>query len=188
MRTRAFYQAQVDSAQKGVAEADAAVVNYERTNPNAGPGDPNLKAALRAQRVAGQDLAQSTTKLNQARSETQGPDASDTGVDVMDAPRAPIGPVSGKAKVVEALIGGLFAGGLIALLGLVALTPSRSAPDRPADRARPEPRRAVPGQRGRRPGGRGPQRPRADPSDAAPEEAGRARMSGAGGPAATTAP
>src|SRR6185436_1780556 len=75
---------------------------------------------------AGQDLAQSTTKLNQARSETQGPDASDTGVDVMDAPRAPTGPVSGKAKVLEALIGGLFAGGLIALLGLVALTPSRS--------------------------------------------------------------
>ena len=49
----------------------------------------------------------------------------------MDAPRAPIGPVSGKAKVVEALIGGLFAGGLIALLGLVALTPSRSAPTDP---------------------------------------------------------
>ena len=131
MRTRAFYQAQVDAAQKGVAEADAAVADYQRANPTAGPGDPNLKAALRAQRVAGQDLAQSTTKLNQARSETQGPDANDTGVDVMDAPRAPTGPVSGKAKVVEALIGGLFAGGLIALLGLVALTPSRSGPTDP---------------------------------------------------------
>jgi len=131
VRTRAFYQEQVDAAQKGVAEADAAVADYQRANPTAGPGDPNLKAALRAQRVAGQDLAQSTTKLNQARSETQGPDASDTGVDVMDAPRAPTGPVSGKAKVLEALIGGLFAGGLIALLGLVALTPSRSGPTDP---------------------------------------------------------
>jgi len=126
-RTRDFYQEQVDAAHKGVTEAQASVAAYQRANPTAGAGDPNLKAALRAERVAGQDLAQATTKLNQAESDTQSPDATDTGVDVMDAPRAPTGPVSGKAKVVEALIGGLFAGGLIALLGLVALTPSRAA-------------------------------------------------------------
>ena len=188
VRTRAFYQAQVDAAQKGVAEAAAAVADYQRANPTAGPGDPNLKAALRAQRVAGQDLAQSTTKLNQARSETQGPDASDTGVDVMDAPRAPDRTRERQGQ-----------GGRGADRRALRRRPDRAArprradpvavgPDRPADRDRPEPRRAVLGQRGRRPGGRGPQRPRADPHGAAPEEARRAGVSDRRGPAATTAP
>lgn len=131
VRTRAFYQQQVDAAQTSVTEARNAVAAYVHANPTAGPDDPSLKAALRAQRVAGQDLGQATTKLNQAKSDEQSTQASDTGVDVMDAPRAPTGPVSGKAKVVEALIGGLFAGALIALLGLVALTPSRSGPTDP---------------------------------------------------------
>jgi uncharacterized protein involved in exopolysaccharide biosynthesis len=126
-RTQDFYQEQVDAARKAFTQARASVLAYANANPAAGADDPNLKAALRAEHVASTDLARATTDLNQAKSDSQGTGASDTGIDVMDQPSAPASPTSGHKKLVETLIGGLFAGGLISLLGLVALTPSRPA-------------------------------------------------------------
>ena len=45
-------------------------------------------------------------------------------IQLLDAPTAPAGPVTGKKKDLLAIVGGLFAGILISFLGVVALTPS----------------------------------------------------------------
>jgi uncharacterized protein involved in exopolysaccharide biosynthesis len=126
----AFYQQQVDAASKALAESRAKVQSY----PNPTPADPHYVALVRAQRAAGRELASATAKRNQAASEGTGAATASTAFHLLDAPRLPAGPVSGKKKLIMALFGGAFAGALISLLALIALTPSKpSSWDVPAD-------------------------------------------------------
>jgi uncharacterized protein involved in exopolysaccharide biosynthesis len=124
--TLSYQQARVDAASKAVADARDRLARYSQQNPGATPSsDPRLRAMLRAQRTAGTDLSRSTAALNRASSDVGGRRPTETGVRVIDAPRVPQGPMRGNKMLIVAMIGGLFAGGLVSLLGLIALTPSR---------------------------------------------------------------
>jgi uncharacterized protein involved in exopolysaccharide biosynthesis len=128
-RTRSmlsYQQARVDAASKAVTEARGRLGRYEQRNPGAAPAsDPDLRALTRAQRSAGSELSSATAALNRAASDLQPAQPAETGVRVIDAPRLPHGPLRGNTMLVVAMIGGLFVGGLVSLLGLIALTPSR---------------------------------------------------------------
>jgi uncharacterized protein involved in exopolysaccharide biosynthesis len=122
--TLAYYKAQAAAASKAVVDARAGVDDYLRSHPGVSASDPHLGANRRAEQAAGRELAQATAKLNQVSSDLRELSTSEAGVRVIDAPRVPDGPMSGKKLLLLAAVGGLFAGGLISLLGLIALTPA----------------------------------------------------------------
>ncbi|MGZ6589067.1 MAG: hypothetical protein ACXVHX_32920 [Solirubrobacteraceae bacterium] len=127
--TIGFYQSQLDAAAAALRAA--------------APGSPGA-------RIAANQLARATRGRDRAVSSA----AVGAHISVIDAPRVPAGPLAGNKKLVLALFGGLFAGALLTLLGLVLLTPSRpgawddpqaaglhTVPARPlARRAKPKPR------------------------------------------------
>jgi hypothetical protein len=128
----AYNRSQVAAANKALSDARANVVAYQRAHPGATAADPQLAALQRAARAASRDLAAKTTTLNQSQLAPTNPviqavPTASTGFTVIDAPKAPLGPVSGKKKLIMALFGGLFAGVILSLLGAIILTPSRPA-------------------------------------------------------------
>jgi hypothetical protein len=127
--TIAYYRAELEAASRAVVDAHAGVADYMTTHPAATSADPHLQALMRAEKAAGTELASATAKLNQVSSDLQGSGTPATGMKVIDAPRVPDGPVTGRKMLVLAVVGGLFAGCLISILGLVALTPA--APSQP---------------------------------------------------------
>jgi uncharacterized protein involved in exopolysaccharide biosynthesis len=129
----AVAQAAVQSASKAVAESRQRVDAYRQSHPGVGSGDPEFVALVKAERAAGKDLIRVTARLNAVASGRADAAAGDS-FTILDAPRAAPGPVSGKKKLIMAVIGGLFAGALISALALLALTPSRP----PAPEGRPE--------------------------------------------------
>lgn len=129
----AFAQSAVDSASRAVADAQKRLTDYRGANPGAGFGDPHFVALVKAARAAARQLSAATARFNEVSS---GKDdgASGTSFSVVDPPRAPTGPVSGKKKLIMAVFGGLFAGALISGLLLLILTPSPSQDPLPAPR------------------------------------------------------
>jgi hypothetical protein len=121
-----YYQERVNAASRAVEDARSRAAAYRDEHPGVPESDPHLRALLRADRTARRDLAAATASLNEVQSDVKRPGigvASE--ITVIDAPKPPTGPVSGKKMLIIALIGGLFAGGLVSLLGVIALTPSR---------------------------------------------------------------
>jgi uncharacterized protein involved in exopolysaccharide biosynthesis len=142
--TLSYHQARVDAASTAVAEARDRVDRYAESKPGAtSTTDPHMRAVVRAQRTAGSELSRATAGLNRASSDVEeGSQSKETGVRVVDAPRVAAGPLSGNKLLLMAMFGGLFAGGLVSLLGLIALTPSRPSgwdapPNDPFDDAMP---------------------------------------------------
>jgi uncharacterized protein involved in exopolysaccharide biosynthesis len=130
--TVSYNQSQVTAATKALSDARQNVLEYQRAHPAATSSDPQLAALERTARTASKDLAAKTTTLNQSQLapttlSPQGTPSASTGFSVIDPPKIPTGPVSGKKKLVMAVVGGLFAGGILSLLGLIMLTPSRPA-------------------------------------------------------------
>jgi uncharacterized protein involved in exopolysaccharide biosynthesis len=127
--TSEYNRTQVDAANRALQDARTQLGDYEREHPGAGSSDPRFVALQRTVRTATRDLARLTTQLNQGSivqaDPTSGVRTASAGFTVMDAPKPPTGPVSGKKKLVMALFGGLFAGALLSFLALIALTPSR---------------------------------------------------------------
>lgn len=136
--TISYRKRQVVAASKAVEDAESTIRRFAAEHPRAPSTDPNLAALQRALRDARAQLARATAALNQAtagvsaESDDPGspsaPSPSGISMTVLDAPRVPLGPISGKKKAVMAVFGGLFAGALVSFLGLVALTPSRAQP------------------------------------------------------------
>jgi hypothetical protein len=120
----AYYKAQVDAASRAGVSARQQVAAYINQHGDA-PSDPTLNALKLAERSAGTRLAQATVRLNQASSGLQTPAGAASQVAVVDPPTVPTHPASGRINAVLALLAGLFAGALIGLLGIVALTPGR---------------------------------------------------------------
>jgi uncharacterized protein involved in exopolysaccharide biosynthesis len=121
----AYDRTQVQSASRSVATARDQLHAYLAKHPNAGSGDPTLMALQTAQSVVNSQLSQANTNLTAEATAAKGGGASGSAARVLDAPSIAAGPTSGKKKQLIAIVGGLFAGLLISLLGVVALTPSR---------------------------------------------------------------
>jgi uncharacterized protein involved in exopolysaccharide biosynthesis len=117
-------QGAVAAASKSVVQARQRIDAYRAGNPGANSGDAQFVALLKAERAAARDLNGTTARLNEVSS-GKAAAAAATSFTLIDAPRAPIAPVSGKKSLVMAIFGGLFAGGLISALILITLTPSR---------------------------------------------------------------
>jgi hypothetical protein len=128
--TVAYYSAQVQAAAKALATARAQVSAYLRAHPSASNTDQTLDALNASETVASGSVTRATQNLNQASGSGQaGGGSSGSVVQEIDQPTVPTGPVSGRKKELLAIIGGLFAGGLITFLGLVALTPGKRDTD-----------------------------------------------------------
>jgi hypothetical protein len=122
----AYYKAQVDAASKAVADARQQIDAYVGQHGGViTPGDPVLKALRQAESGAGRELARTSSRLNQASAVLQAPVAGPRAAEVLDPPTLPTASASGKKKALLAIFAGLFAGGLVSFLALVALTPGR---------------------------------------------------------------
>jgi uncharacterized protein involved in exopolysaccharide biosynthesis len=134
-----YYQERVNAASRAVEDARRRAAEYRAAHPGVTEEDPYLRALLRADRTARRDLSAATASLNEVGSDVKRPGVGVASeIRVIDAPKPPTGPVSGMKMLVMALIGGLFAGGLVSLLGVIALTPSRSS-DWDAAAGQPQP-------------------------------------------------
>ncbi len=117
-----YYKALLAEQSSIVTSATANVTAYLAQHPNASPQtDPNLSSRVAAENAANQQLSQTKSALSQAQGA-----ASNTSawmVDVVDTPSAALASVFSKKKMVEVVLGGLIAGGLISFLGVLSLLP-----------------------------------------------------------------
>lgn len=120
----AYYQAQVDAASKAGVSVRRQLAAYLRENGNVA-GDATLTALRTAARGAANRLARATAKLNLASGAVLSPATAASEVQVVDPPTVPTHATSGKKTLVVALLASLFAGTLIAVLGVIALSPGR---------------------------------------------------------------
>ena len=119
----AYYKAQVNAASKAADKARGDLGDYRLGNPTATTiSDSNLRELSRVERAAVSRLLAVTNDLNQATINLAAPLASNSAFRVIDRPRVPDGPVSGRKVLVLAIFAGLFAGTLVSILGVVALT------------------------------------------------------------------
>jgi hypothetical protein len=112
---------QVTAASKALNVARASLTRYLNSHPSSTRSDPQLSALAVAERNAVTQLANATENVNQASLSVSSGAASQTTLRVVDAPLVPVGPTTGKARLVKALAAGLFAGVIISILGIVAL-------------------------------------------------------------------
>jgi hypothetical protein len=103
-----------------------------RENPGVTSADPELRSLLAADREALQQVAATTEALNQASTALVNGASFETTLRVVDPPRQPIGPSTGKKHLLKLLIAGLFAGSLISIFGIVLLTKAQQ-PGHPAE-------------------------------------------------------
>jgi hypothetical protein len=121
--TTAYYEGQLQAAQKALDGAQQALTSYRAGHPGATVGqDAALRALVLAEKTAAQHLTAAHTGLDQASIDAASPLSSAAAFRVLDAPSAPTGPVGGKKKAILAIVAGLFVGGIISLLGTVGLT------------------------------------------------------------------
>lgn len=118
-----YYQAQVQQATRALDTARNQVAAYLVNHPRStSQSDPNLSALMAAETGASNQLTQATTSLNQASASRAG---GGWMVQLIDAPKNALSQVMRKKKMLEILLGGLFGGALVSLLGTIALTPAR---------------------------------------------------------------
>ena len=113
---------QVIAASKALGDARKSLTQYLNAHPSSTRSDPQLSALAVAERNAVTQLANATENVNQASLSVSSGAASQTTLRIVDAPLTPIGPTAGKARLVKALAAGLFAGVIVSILGIIALT------------------------------------------------------------------
>ena len=119
----AYYRAQVAAATKAADTSRAELAQYRLENPASDVlTDSSLRELSRIERAAVSRLLAVTNDLNQAKLNRAVPIATNSSLRVIDAPRVPDGPVSGRKMVVLAVVAGLFAGALVSILGVLGLT------------------------------------------------------------------
>jgi uncharacterized protein involved in exopolysaccharide biosynthesis len=135
--TTAYYQGQVDAAQKAFDGAQQALISYRGAHPGAtGSQDPSLRALVAAEKAAAQHLTAARNGFDQASIDAASPLSSAAAFRVIDAPREPSAPTGGKKKALMALVAGLFVGAIVSLLGTIGLTSLEGR-----DGGSPEPRK-----------------------------------------------
>jgi len=118
---------QVNAAANALTKARTNLSDYLRTHPGLPPSDPEQQALTTAYHNALVTLNGTTSSLNQALSALSGGTGLQSTLRVFDSPKLPLGPTTGKKKVVETAFAGAFVGGLLSFLLIMLL--SRSAPD-----------------------------------------------------------
>jgi len=119
----AVSQTQVAAAAKTLLTVRTDLGNYRREHPSTNTSsDPQLRALAAAERNAVEQLSGVTDALNQATTAVLNGAAVGTTLRVVDAPKLPTGPSTGKKRLAKALLAGLFAGALMSILGIVGLT------------------------------------------------------------------
>jgi hypothetical protein len=129
----AYYREAAAGAQAALTTAQQRVKTYAAAHPGATPCastkaasnstcDLDLKTLSDAQKAASARAVDATGQLNGARIGLSSLPASTSRILVLDAPRVPTAPVTGPKKSVLAAIAGLFAGLLVSLLAIIAIT------------------------------------------------------------------
>jgi uncharacterized protein involved in exopolysaccharide biosynthesis len=111
----------VASASKTLSDVRTNLSAYRQDHPVSTSTDPQLKALGLAERNAVTQLGNATEVLNQATTAVLNGASVQTTLRVIDAPKLPTGPSTGKKRLLLAMMAGLFGGGLISILGILAL-------------------------------------------------------------------
>lgn len=121
-------KAELTTAKQQVVDATAALGDAKRNLSlyvGAHPGGGSQLQSLRqAETDAVQQLSAATQSLNQASNDLVN-NGSSPAIRTIDPPNLPVGPTSGKKKVLESMIAGAFAGALLSILLIVVLTKTR---------------------------------------------------------------
>jgi hypothetical protein len=129
----AYYREASAAAQVALATAQTRVKRYAAAHPGATPCattkaassstcDLDLKTLSDAQKAASATAVTAGGQLNQALIGLSTLPSSTSKILVLDAPRVPTAPISGPKKSLIAAIAGLFAGLLVSLLAIIAIT------------------------------------------------------------------
>jgi hypothetical protein len=119
----ALYRTKLQAAQGVLANAKASLAQYESAHQSAVAGTDQIDSALaREVKSATTQLALATSGVDEAAGATAS-GAQESLIRVIDPPSLPAGQVTGFVERLLGVFGGLFAGVLIAGLGLVWLTP-----------------------------------------------------------------
>jgi uncharacterized protein involved in exopolysaccharide biosynthesis len=113
---------QVNAAETALRTARSNVNAYMAQHPNAGQSDPNLQSFTTAETNASTQLGQANTALAQATSPASSVPWT---IQVVDQPGPAISAALGKKKLLELILAGAFAGLLVSILAVVALTPAK---------------------------------------------------------------
>lgn len=120
-----YYEAQVQSALKALTTARNDATIYFHQHPGAtASNDPNVGALNTAIQGAQTQLTQAKASL----SSTAGTSGAGSTIQVVDPATFPVGPTSGKKKLIEGFMGSLIAGALITFLGTILLTRRETDP------------------------------------------------------------
>jgi uncharacterized protein involved in exopolysaccharide biosynthesis len=141
----AYYENKARAAAGSLESAKKELADYLAAHPGASisasggvPADVQLRALTEAQRVAASQYSAANKAANQAEVSLNATASDKSTFQILDHPNLPTGPVSGKAKALMGVIGGLFVGALISLLAIVAVS-SRTEPATVAEPAEPVP-------------------------------------------------
>jgi uncharacterized protein involved in exopolysaccharide biosynthesis len=116
-----LYQKQVDEASQALAAARGNLSAYLRDHPDSST-DPRATQLSHAERQAVLQLADATDTLNQASSSALNPASVQTVLRIVDPAEIPTAAAGSHKKMLVGLIGGLFVGAVISMLGIVAMT------------------------------------------------------------------
>jgi uncharacterized protein involved in exopolysaccharide biosynthesis len=132
---------QVNAAVNALASARTNLNDYLRAHPGLLPNDPEQQALTTAYRQGLLQLNSATTTMNQALGTVAGGAGLQSTLRIVDAPDLPIGPTTGKKRVVETAFAGAFVGALLSFLLIMFLSrPGRTdAPPTTAPATLPEP-------------------------------------------------
>jgi hypothetical protein len=134
---------QVNAASQSLTQAQTELQTYIRTHPSLPPNDPERQALAQAQRTALAQLNSTTTTMNQALGAVASGNGLQSTLHTVDHPTLPLGPVTGKKRVVETAFAGAFVGALLSFLLIMFLSrPGRAAapvPQQPATPTLPQP-------------------------------------------------
>lgn len=126
----AFRQDALAAAETKLAEASKALSaarkdleRYLDAHPSAERDDAQLKELATTERLAVLTLTNASEGIDRAAAMM----SSETVVRIVDAPSVPPGPTTGKGRIVLALLAGLFAGGIVSVLGVVAVARAGTA-------------------------------------------------------------
>jgi hypothetical protein len=115
------YREQVRAASTALVKARATLRQFLRTHPGASVS-PQLAALARAERNAVERLADAAERLDTAPVDASASTPPATSLRVIDRPKLPTGPTTGRQAVVVGVLAGLFVGMLVSALGILALT------------------------------------------------------------------
>lgn len=119
----AYYRHQLTAAESEASGNQGSLAAYARQHPHANVNnDATYRALAREVRLADAQRASIQTASAQADTEAQS-DSASAMIKVIDPPTLPTGPVTGLVSKLMGALGGAFAGVVMSLLVLIALTP-----------------------------------------------------------------